>query len=99
MVIYKPTTKAIKKKALDENCRLILHDGIALLFNTDGRIEQCDLLYSKPDSHLVATDEKLEQYKFSITSTELFHAQKNGVWLPTIRAVVKTSEELTKRDI
>jgi len=89
MVIYKPTTKAIKKKALEENNRLILHDGIALIFNMDGCIEQCDVLYSGPDSHVVATDEKLEQYKFSISSREFSHAEKNGVWLPPIHTVIR----------
>jgi hypothetical protein len=80
--VYKATPKAIMKNKLNKDQRLILMgDGTAILYNTNGVLEQSDLQYKKPDSHIVATDEILP-WQLQVHPDEMKHIKDNNIKIP-----------------
>lgn len=81
MIVYKPSAKAIKNKAFNQTDRVVfLGDGSAALYN-GSRLIQSDVLYKKPDSHLVRTDEAVPS-ELVCSNHEKDHVVRNGIKLP-----------------
>ena len=82
-VIYKLTAKGLRNTKMTEDHRLIIRgDGSALLFLRSGLIEQVDLAYRRPDSHVEVTSESMQDYTFSISHQEYAQAQRYTIKLP-----------------
>lgn len=85
--IYKPSPKGLRshRAKMSEDDRFIfLNAGSAIWFKTTGKIVQVDVLYRNPDSHLVATEEKVSDYTFTIHPGERKHAERYKMKLPPI---------------
>lgn len=82
MKVYKPTRKALVSGAFgsDDDRIVFLGDGSAALFNK-GVLIQSDVLYGRPDSHCVETDESVP-VELVTSSQELRHIDKHGIKLP-----------------
>lgn len=79
--VYRPSKKALSKNVFDSSDRLIfLGDGTAVMFNGD-RLVVPDLLYKRPDSHVVVTTEPIPR-ELKVSKQQLEHIKSNGIKLP-----------------
>ena len=85
-LVYKATSKALRAGALSVEDRLVfLGDGSAMLFQGD-RLVQSDLVYRRPDSHVVVTSETVPAV-LRASKFEIDHVKRHGIHLPCLLVV------------
>lgn len=81
MIVYKGSPKALRKGAWAADDRFVfLGDGTVATWKGDTLV-QSDVLYRRPDSHCVATDELLPT-ELKCSALEAGHIKRNDIKLP-----------------
>lgn len=81
MIVYKASQKALKKNIYELNDRLVFVNETHAVHFIGNKMIQADVFHRKPDSHVVATDEKCPD-ELLVTQKEYTRILKYKISVP-----------------